>query len=153
MLIQILCTELDIPVFRVEARYIQDGMNLFATNKLQGIIDIYNRAYELSPSIVFIEDNDISDNKLENEVLKHITIIDILPEIKRMKSNDGILTFISTDDPSLPDKIMEAKEPLIDLTIELSYPTAAQIKAILTEKLSDKICGPDQPMIDSINVP
>ncbi len=150
MLIQILCTELDIPVFRVEARYIQDGMNLFATNKLQGIIDIYNRAYELSPSIVFIEDNDISDNKLENEVLKHITIIDILPEIKRMKSNDGILTFISTDDPSLPDKIMEAKEPLIDLTIELSYPTAAQIKAILTEKLSDKICGPDQPMIDSI---
>ena len=138
---KVLASNLDIPVIWVTA----DDLNSFSPGNV--LDELFQFANHISPAIIFIEDADIFfEDRLNGR--NPMFLSEFLNRIDGLKSNRGIITILTCNNPELLDEAIKNRPKRFDAIIEFGNPEESERYAILSDRLINYIKKSELSLLD-----
>lgn len=135
LLMRILISNLNIPTILVQASDLNPMQGIIAEHILN---EIYEFANIISPVMIMFEDGDIFLGKRATNqnasLLSHF-----LNKLDGIKQNEGILTIVTSNDPSLLDEAVNNRPKRFDYILELPLPGPEERFQIIYDYLKNNL--------------
>ncbi|MCX7679138.1 MAG: ATP-binding protein [Spirochaetes bacterium] len=132
LFLRILISNLKIPAIIVQPK----DFNPF--NFSEVLDDVYEFANLISPVMIIFEDGDLFLGKRASNINRNI-LSQFLNKLDGIKQNNGILTIVTTNDPSLLDVAVANRPNRFDFILEFPLPELEERFQILYDKLKDHL--------------